>query len=284
MERSGIIYCAKNKVNGKVYVGQTTKTLAYRKGAHIRALRRARLQCRKFYLALKKYGIESFEWFVLAECNSQSELDSFEIKFICILRATENEYGYNIAKGGKAGSRMSNETKRLLSESRKGEKSVWYGKKHTEETKRKISLAQKGKVGKPHTEESKAKLRQKMLGNSISAEARAKIVAKKTGFRHTEESKLKMSLGKKKNYENPTYQQKMNNLAISRGQNIEICKKIALAKGAKSFAAYKDGVLVKEFYSIHSAARELNMSCAGIRKVLQGKRESCKGYVFKYIE
>ena len=283
MEWFGLIYCAKNKINGKVYVGQTTKSLAYRKGSHLRAARGSRLQCRKFHLAIKKYGPENFDWYVLTECNSQDELDLAEIKFITLLKTINIEHGYNIAEGGKAGSRMSEESKLRLSESRKGDKSPWFGRKHTEETKIKISFAQKGRKGKPHTEESKEKLRQKMLGNCISAEARAKIVAKKTGFRHTEESKMKMSLSRKKSYDSFEYKEKMKSLAVSRGQNTEICKKIAIAKGAKPFAAYKENVFIKEFFSINGASVELGLSCAGIRKVLKGKTKACKGYVFRYI-
>jgi len=279
----GIIYCATNLINKKVYIGQTTKSLNYRKSTHIRGSRNKRPQCRKFHFAIQKYGHENFEWTVIATCSSQEELNTKEIEFISIFKATEDEFGYNLAQGGRSGGRLSEETKRILSEKSRGEKSVWFGRKHTEETKIKISLAQKGKTGKPHTEASKEKLRQRMMGNSISEEARAKISAKKTGFKHSQASKEKMSAERKKNYLNPEYQQKMKELAVNRGQDIEMRKKIAEAKGAKPFAAYKDGVLIKEFFSIHGAAKELGLSCAGIRKVLKQKSKACRGYVFAYI-
>jgi hypothetical protein len=92
-----------------------------------------------------------------------------------------------------------------------------------------------------------------------------------------------MSIERKKSYLNPEYQQKMKELAVKRGQDIEMRKKIAEAKRAKPFAVYKDGVLIKEFFSIHGAAKELGLSCAGIRKVLKQKAKACRGYVFAYI-
>ena len=60
------------------------------------------------------------------------------------------------------GKKHTEETKRKMSEAKKGNKNR-VGKKHTEETKRNISEAKKGKpsnrAGKKHTEETKRKMR-----------------------------------------------------------------------------------------------------------------------------
>lgn len=45
----------------------------------------------------------------------------------------------------RMGKRISEETKKKLSDASKGEKGYWFGRKLSEETKRKISLATKGK-------------------------------------------------------------------------------------------------------------------------------------------
>ena len=59
-------------------------------------------------------------------------------------------------KNSMFGKTHSEETKKILSEKNSGEKSVWYGKHHTEETKIKQSLAAKGK---PKTDEWKIALK-----------------------------------------------------------------------------------------------------------------------------
>jgi len=61
-----IIYKATNKINGKCYIGQTVKTLARRKCDHLCRLRKGDRD-HKFYLALRKYGQENFEWETLQE-------------------------------------------------------------------------------------------------------------------------------------------------------------------------------------------------------------------------
>ena len=58
----------------------------------------------------------------------------------------------------------SEETKKLLSELGKGEGNSFYGKHHTNESKKKISDAKKGKPGNPHTPETRAKIGASKIG------------------------------------------------------------------------------------------------------------------------
>lgn len=44
----------------------------------------------------------------------------------------------------------------------------------------------------------------------------------------------------------------------------------------------KDNNLIKEFASIHNAARELNLIVQNIQKVCKGERKTCGGYKFRY--
>ena len=88
----------------------------------------------------------------------------------------------------KKGFKHSEETKRKMSEARKGNKNA-LGSKHTEETRKKYSLSRMGNTnakGHKHTEKSKQKMSLVKMGNQSGL-----------GYKHTEESKQKMSKSQK---------------------------------------------------------------------------------------
>lgn len=105
-----IIYKASNKINGKIYIGQTCKSLDERFSNH--------LTNKKSLIgkALNKYGIESFEISVIDSALTREELyekEKFWIKELNSL--TPN--GYNLTKGGDGviGYIFSEEVKKKIS-------------------------------------------------------------------------------------------------------------------------------------------------------------------------
>ena len=60
----GVIYKAVCKVNNKIYIGQTIKSLAIRKGQHIHGAFKLNKR-NKFSNALRKYGKENFDWYII---------------------------------------------------------------------------------------------------------------------------------------------------------------------------------------------------------------------------
>lgn len=91
-----IIYKITNQINGKVYIGQTTKTLAHRKAGHLQAARDG--LNRHLYNAIRKYGEENFKFEELCKATSKSELNYLEAKFITEYDSVRN--GYNMGYGG----------------------------------------------------------------------------------------------------------------------------------------------------------------------------------------
>ena len=132
------IYKITNNINGKIYIGQTSKDLGKRFNEHMRS----NSNCRKLKYAVKKYGKENFSIEELGGANSQSELNCLEKHYIALLNTREN--GYNICSGGKF-SKHTLESIELIRQAN-------LGKKHTEETKQKLreGNAWKGKFGKNH--------------------------------------------------------------------------------------------------------------------------------------
>lgn len=149
----GIIYKITNKVNGKVYIGQTIQNFK-------RRYRNGIIDTHNEYLkkSIEKYGVENFEIIEKYDIAfSKQELDIKEIMYIKLYNSTNPKYGYNFREGGSNGI-FNDETRKKMSEANKGKNNPMYGKygennpnygrHHSEETRKKISEAQKGKPSK----------------------------------------------------------------------------------------------------------------------------------------
>lgn len=145
-----IIYTFKNKVNGKVYVGQTCRTFKERMGEHLRH------KDTTLGKALAKYGIDNFEYKIIDEAETIEELNEKEIFWIKKLNSMAPN-GYNLCEGGDntLGYTHREESKKKMSSLRKGsfkgEDNPFFGKKHTSITKQRMREA--------WTEERKEQLR-----------------------------------------------------------------------------------------------------------------------------
>ena len=141
------IYAHVNKVNGKVYIGQTCKSPKQRwdngKGYSYNG---------HFWNAIQKYGWDNFEHIILFEVDTQ-ELANISEEFLIKKYKTNNSnYGYNILSGG------SNVC---------GENNPNYGNKYSEETKKKMSDISKKRLSN--------KENHPMYGKHLSDETREKI-------------------------------------------------------------------------------------------------------------
>lgn len=115
------------------------------------------LKNKYFTRAIEKYGWENFKHIIIATDLSEEQAKEMEIELIREWDSTNPSKGYNITKGGESANGLTHteETKRKMSEAKKGENHPMYGKHSTEETKRKISEGNKGKIV---SEETKRKL------------------------------------------------------------------------------------------------------------------------------
>lgn len=161
--RYGFIYMTRNNVNGKLYIGQHTRTMNPKDIDDSWYLGSGDA----LHMAIAKYGEENFTREIIYECESKPELDYMEKVFISYYNAVKNEDFYNIAGGGQGvgsgenhpmyGKRHTAEAKRKISDAVRGERNPMYGKSHTDETKKKISMSKVG-ISIPHTEEWNCKI------------------------------------------------------------------------------------------------------------------------------
>lgn len=135
-----IVYKITNKINGKVYIGQTIRSLEVRLKQH---LSRGESLVSK---AIKKYGLENFIIEQIDKANSIEDLNEKEIYWIDYYNSISPN-GYNISKGGlgSLGVKHSDSWRKQHSIEMSGVNNPLFGKKHSDETKRKIGLKSKNR-------------------------------------------------------------------------------------------------------------------------------------------
>jgi len=109
------IYKFTHKETGRCYIGQTIQDPNRRRLEHI-ADSRHTPKTYHFHNALKKYGIDTFTFEVIAEATSLTELNLLEEKYVDQYDAINN--GFNIRQAG--GNKLhSTESKQRMSEAQK---------------------------------------------------------------------------------------------------------------------------------------------------------------------
>ncbi len=138
-----IVYVTTNRINGRKYLGKCVHKKPSYLGSGI-AIRHA----------IKLYGRDNFTKEIIYESNSLDDVSNMERKLSMEWNVVDDVSWYNMKPGGTGGSlkgqRRSEETKRKISESKKGQQAWNKGLagtdivKHREETKRKIGLSNMG--------------------------------------------------------------------------------------------------------------------------------------------
>lgn len=160
-----LIYKITNKINGKVYIGQTANF--YRRwNAHCSPHSKSALSA-----AVRKHGADSFTLCFLGEYTHQEDLNNAEDYYIELYQSL-SPGGYNLVTGQQKNRIWSAQSLQKASESKLGPKNPMFGIRTSEETRKKRSAAQKGK---PKSPETKEKLRQANLGKKATARARANM-------------------------------------------------------------------------------------------------------------
>lgn len=166
-----LVYQITNKIDGKRYIGQTTKSLEDRWKDHIAV--RKNPSCRYLYSAIQKHGAENFEVKTLIIVGTKWEMDLYETGLIKAYN-TKAPNGYNLTDGGDGAQ----------------------GFVFTDEQRKKIS---DGLMGRKMSNIARQKLLERNKGNKfsegikMSEEHKLKLIAINKGRKHTEEELQKMA-------------------------------------------------------------------------------------------
>lgn len=156
------VYQIKNLITNKIYIGSTTTYFIYRWRQHQSKLRKGEHKNAHLQSSYIKYGDSNFEYSILYIGTSFEAIRAKEQEFIDNFDSCDPNKGYNLEVSVDRHVR-SEETKRKMSESRKG----------------KCVGASNGFYGKTHSEEVREKIRQAHLGLKASNATKRKIAEKK---------------------------------------------------------------------------------------------------------
>lgn len=197
------IYCIKNKLDGKKYVGKTIKTIENRFKRHIKKSESEDRQ--HVHNAIRKYGKENFKCYLLEDVSNKEMLSEREMYWIKELD-TKNT-GYNETDGGEgsSGRQISEETR----------------KKHSEQAKKYYSDSENRKKASDSTKEG-----MKRWWDNLTESEKAEWIenCKKrpegwvpsSGWKHTETTKKLMSEQRKGVKKPERTKEHCNNIKISR--------------------------------------------------------------------
>lgn len=301
----GIVYKATNKVNGKVYVGLTTERLTERIKRHVKLSKSE--NCFYFQNAIRKYGIDGFDFEIIAECLTRDELKEKEIFYIAEYQSVNREKGYNLTNGGDG-------TKSFTPEMRLKLSIANTGKKHTEESKKKMSAAKKGRK---HTEEQNRKQSERRKGIKHTEEAKQKISKAHKGIKHTEEqnrkqserqkgkklseeAKRKESISQKKAWEkrgewHHSEETRKKLSASHKGVKLSDSHRASMSKSARERPTAGSahprkmvqqldlaGNIVNEYVSVNEAARSIGVAQMSISAACTGGQKTAKGFIWRF--
>ena len=262
-----IIYKVTNKINNKIYIGQTSRTLASRWYSHCYAAMKKNNNL--FHNAINKYGKDNFTIKQLCIANSKKELDELEIKYI-LQENSLHPNGYNLKSGGN-GCFYIDEVKIKMSNKK-------IGTKVCKEVKDKMSKSHKELWEKD--DGYLKQIRSKSALNSWQQqEYRDKISSARKEYWSIKDNKEKASINAKL---------KANSLkqTISESVTKALSNPTTKAKLAAHHETQKKEIIDSNgdvYPSIKDAASKLGINSSNIVKVLKGIYKKSKGLTFRYL-
>ena len=191
------VYAIQNKINYKIYFGQTIQDLEKYWEYNKRCALLGKTYKPALYAAIRKYGPDNFSLIHIGDANSKEELDNWERLVILVYGTKNKEFGYNLTNGGDG----------------------TIGAERTQEWRDNISA---GNTGKTWTDERKLQWSEYQKGKTLSEAHKQNIGIGVTGTKKPPQWVDKLILrnisrkGEKRKPRTPEHQSRLN---ASRARN-----------------------------------------------------------------
>lgn len=196
-----LVYKITNTINNKVYYGITKCTIKKRWNEH---KSKALIGKSHLSLAMKKYGVLSFEIEIVKEVFDENEMYDLEISLIKKYKSNNPKFGYNNSSGGEVSSK---------------------GRKLTLTQREQISKYQKGRKRKPHSEEAKNNMSLAAKGRDMTKAIKKSVEKRKGKMSHNVCSVSKYNL-------DGTFIKRYDSLTLAaKSVNGVVCAFMALKRG-----------------------------------------------------
>lgn len=273
-----IIYKIVNKKNNKCYIGQTVNDLKSRINVHFSGSGTVMQK------AVKKYGKEYFDYYIIDTASSIEELNSKEIFWIKFYKSLTTQNGYNVQSGGN-NKKLTENRKLFISEQTKKamkrpEVKNKLGRVWTEEQKKEKSKQMSGLV---LSESHKKNISDSLKGKKKSKKHIENIKKGKTGIKYTIKNRYYMTdehkesiINSNKKYKNVEERNKNKNKKLK--EKRKKAYEEFLKKGELECIICNETGEVFKNYSV--AAKKLNINACSLREHIIGLYSHAGGYTF----
>lgn len=229
----------RNKVNGKVYVGSAGVSFQQRWSRHRNTLNRGIHRNSHLQRAWNLNGADSFEFIILARCNPEWCV-ALEQIHLNRLKAANRDFGYNLNPTAKS----------------------FFGRKHTPETREKMSAWQRGRKMPLSAILKRAET---IAKNGISEKARRTSSGNAKRLMADPEMREKMNAGKRAYWKNPNPEH-VANMAAAAHTPEATAKRSAKTKGRKLSSEHVAKLRAARIGKKFSAEARMAMSLAQKRR------------------
>lgn len=255
------VYAHINKINGKIYIGQTVH--GHRPSKRWR-YGRGYVTQKYFYRAIQKYGWDGFDHEIIASNLTKEEADNFERLLITEFKTHDKRFGYNITLGGEGS----------------------FGLQHSEESKKKQSKSMRKNCENPEYIQKMRDVAPKrpvyqftLDGIFVKFYKSAKEIERQTGINNRDVSKC--ALGQIPSMKGYIFVFEEDSVNIQ--QRVERYIKSQKPRHEPIVQLSLDSTYIRQWKGAAEAGESLGIQYKNINAVCRGKRHKAGGYKWMYL-